>query len=113
MEAAMAKYMITFSYTPEAWASMIKNPSDRAAAARGAVESIGGRMESMYFMFGERDGMVIYDAPDADAAAAASIAVGSTGAFRSIDTRELIEPERLVGLLGKAGEALISYRPPG
>ena len=109
----MTKYVLFFSYTPEAWANMIRKPGDRAAAARSVVESLGGRLESLYFMFGERDGMAIFDAPDADAAAAVSIAVGSTGALRSVQTHELIEPERLAGLLGKAGDAVGVYPPPG
>ena len=109
----MAKFVVFFSYTPEAWSNMIKNPGDRAAAARAVAESVGGSLESMYFMFGHHDGMAIFAAPDAEAAAAVSIAVGSTGAFRSVETRELIEPERLAGVLGKAGEALGVYRAPG
>lgn len=109
----MAKFVIFFSYTPEAWANMIKNPGDRTAAARAVVESVGGTLESLHFMFGDHDGMAIFDAPDAEAAAAGSIAIGSTGAFRSVETRELIEPERLAGVLGKAGQALGVYRLPG
>lgn len=109
----MAKYALFFSYTPEAWAKMIQNPSDRAATTRALVEPMGGTLESMYFMFGERDGLVIVDLPDADAVAAAAIAVTSTGAFRSVQTHELIEPDRLVEVLGKAGRALGAYQAPG
>lgn len=109
----MPKYALFFSYTAEAWSRMIQNPGDRAAAARAVVESAGGSLESAYFMFGGHDGMVICDLPDAEAAAATSIAVDSSGAFRSVETRELIDPERLVAVLGKAGEAAGVYRAPG
>jgi uncharacterized protein with GYD domain len=109
----MSRYALLFSYTPETWRSMIKNPEDRAAAVRALLETSGGTLESMYFMFGGRDGIVIFDVPDADTAAGISIAVTSTGSFGHIETSELIEPERLVSVLGKAGQALGHYRVPG
>jgi uncharacterized protein with GYD domain len=111
----MAKYALFFSYTPESWAAMISSPGDRAAAARAGVESVGGTLESMYFMFGERDGLVIIDVPDAEAAAAVAIAIAvtSTGAFRSMQTVPLIAPHELPGVLEKAGQALGAYTPPG
>lgn len=112
-EGVDMKFMLEFSYTPEAWAGMMKNPSDRRAAARSAVEPMGGSLESMYFTFGERDGFVVVDVPDAETAAAAAIAVNSTGAFRSIRTVELVEPERLGEILGKAGGLVGGYRAPG
>lgn len=109
----MTKYVLFFSYTAETWANMIRNPGDRAVAARAAFEPVGATMESMYFMLGARDGMVIFEASDAEVAAAVSIAVSSTGAFRSVQTHELIEPDRLVAVLGKAGTALGAYSAPG
>jgi uncharacterized protein with GYD domain len=109
----MNKYVLFFSYTAEAWAKMIKNPSDRAAAARSAVQTAGGSLESLYFLFGERDGMAIYEAPDAEAAAAVSIAVGSSGAFRALQTSQLLEPQQLISVLGKAGEIAGTYSAPG
>ena len=109
----MSKYALLFSYTPETWRGMIKSPEDRAAAVRSLLETSGGTLESLYFMFGGQDGIVIYDVPDTDTAAAISIAVNSSGAFGSIETHELIEPERLVSVLGKAGQALGHYRLPG
>ena len=107
------KFMIQFSYTPEAWVGMMKNPSDRVAAARSVIEPLGGRLESMYFTFGERDGFVIFDAPDSEAAAAGAVAVSSSGAFRSVQTTQLIEPDQLGGVLGKAGGLVGGYRTPG
>ena len=109
----MAKFVLFFGYTPEAWARMIENPGDRVAAARAVVEPAGGSLEALWFMFGVHDGMAIFDAPDAEAAAAVSIAVGSTGAFRSLRTHELVDPERMPALLGTAGRARGVYRAPG
>jgi uncharacterized protein with GYD domain len=109
----MAKFAIFFSYTPETWSQMLTKPGDRASAVRDALSSVGGSFESLYFMFGDRDGFTVFDAPDADAAAAVSIAVTSSGAFSHVDTRQLITPEDLPAVLEKAGTLRESYRVPG
>jgi hypothetical protein len=53
-------------------------------------------------MFGQYDGFVIVDLPDARAAAATSLAVSSTGVFEHLETHELIEAEDLNPLLEQA-----------
>jgi uncharacterized protein with GYD domain len=45
-----------------------------------AVESVGGRRDSFFFGFGDRDFYVIADFPDNESAAAMAIAVNSSGA---------------------------------
>lgn len=109
----MAKFGVFFTYTPEAWNRMVMKPGDRTAAVRQLVSDVGGSLESMYFMFGDRDGFVVLDVPDATAAAAVSIAVNSTGAFSHMETRQLISPEDLPAVLERAASARESYRPPG
>ncbi len=42
----MAKFLLLVSYTSEAWASQIKNPSNRIEAVRPAVEKLGGKIEN-------------------------------------------------------------------
>ena len=66
----MAKYALFFSYTQESWANMIKNPTDRSAAASQLADSLGGKLESFYWMFGEYDGFAVVDLPDSVTAAA-------------------------------------------
>ncbi|PVZ05344.1 GYD domain-containing protein [Actinomycetospora cinnamomea] len=109
----MAKFVVFFNYTAETWSKMISNPGDRLAAVRDMARTVGGDVETMYFMFGSRDGFVIVDAPDAAAAAAVSIAVSSTGAVQGLETHELIAPEDLGGVLEQAGTARGGYRLPG
>jgi uncharacterized protein with GYD domain len=112
-EVVMAKFGLFFSYTPEAWNRMLVKPSDRTAAVRQLASDVGGSVESFYFMFGDRDGFVVVDVPDAAAAAAVSIAVNSSGSFSHMETRQLISPDDLPGLLEKAATVRESYRPPG
>jgi uncharacterized protein with GYD domain len=109
----MAKYALFFSYKPETWDQMLKKPGDRLAAVRDLASSVGGSMESFYFMLGDRDGFLVVDVPDVGAAAAVSLAVSSTGAFSHMETRQLIAPEDLPSVLEKAASARETYRPPG
>ena len=86
----MAKYAFFFSYTSDAWARMINSPGDRTAAVRQLADSVGGSVESVYWMLGTHYGILIADVPDSVSAAALSIAVTSTGAFKNVQTHELL-----------------------
>ena len=108
----MAKYALFFSYSPESWASMIKNPTDRSAAAQQAAEAVGGTIESFYWMFGEYDGFAIIDGPDSISAGAVSIAVASTGALSKAVTTQLFDADDQAALVERAKTALASYTPP-
>jgi uncharacterized protein with GYD domain len=79
----VAKYALLFSYTGDAWAWMINSPGDRTSAARQLVDALGGTLESAYLMLGTHDGIVIADLPDSVSAAAMSIAVISSDAFKT------------------------------
>src|SRR5437773_1065966 len=57
----MPKYICFFSYTREAGKAMIEKPTDRVAAAKALVESVGGKMECFYWMHGHHDGFFIAD----------------------------------------------------
>jgi uncharacterized protein with GYD domain len=72
-----------------------------------------GKLVSYDFMFGEDDGMVVFEVPDSQTAAAISLAVSSTGVFGRVHTHELIPAENLPALLERAKSARQSYRPPG
>jgi uncharacterized protein with GYD domain len=95
--AAMSKYAVFFTLKGEAIARAMAQPSDRVMVVSKAVESAGGKLEAYYLMFGQYDGFVIVDLPDARAAAATS-----PGAFEHLETHELIEAEDLNPLLEQA-----------
>jgi len=44
----MALYMTQFSYTPEAWAALMKKPEDRSVPLKALFEKLGGRLIGMY-----------------------------------------------------------------
>jgi uncharacterized protein with GYD domain len=109
----MPKYASFFSYTSESWARMISAPGDRTAALRQVLEPLGGSLEAVYWMFGAYDGIVIFDVPDPVSAAAVSLAAGSSGAFKHLETHELFTQEQLSETLARAKGATQAYRPPG
>ena len=109
----MAKYVTLFTCTSEAWARMIRDPGDRTATVRRLAESLGGSVECVYWMLGGYDGIVILDVPDSISGAALSITVGSTGAFKNLQTHELLTQEQLGQALSRSKDAAQAYHPPG
>jgi uncharacterized protein with GYD domain len=108
----MAKYLALFSYSDTAMAAMIENPADRETAVQRVVESVGARLETMYWMFGAHDGIAIVEAPDALTMAGISAAVSSTGAVRS-ETHELFSSDDIRHILAKARQARANFTQPG
>jgi len=109
----MATYASFFSYSSETWARMINNPGDRTAALRQVLDVVGGSLESIHWMFGPYDGIAILSVPDSVTAAAVSVAVGSTGTFKHLETHELFTQEQLSETLARARNVTQAYQPPG
>ena len=107
----MAMYLSRFSYTPETWARLVKNPEDRREAARTYIESVGGKLHGFWYAFGERDGVTLWEAPDNVSMSAVAIAIGSGGAVSNLETTVLVTVEETLDALRRA--QAIQYRPPG
>jgi len=108
----MPKYLALFSYSSPAMAAMIDNPADRETAVKRVVESVGARLETMYWMFGAHDGIAIVEAPDSLTMAGISAAVSSTGAISS-ETHELFSSADVRHILERAGQARANFTQPG
>ena len=78
---------------------------------RAALESIGGKLEALYYTFGADDFVGLAEVPDNIQAAALSIAVASTGRYRDLRTIPLLTAEEIVQALQAAGQ--VSFRPAG
>jgi uncharacterized protein with GYD domain len=105
----MPKYLIEASYTAEGAKGLMKaGGTARRAEVQNMAESLGGRLEAFYFVFGENDVRVILDLPENLTAAAISLGVMSTGAAR-IKTAVLLTPEEM----DQAVKTPVDYRPPG
>ena len=108
----MPKYLALFSYSGNAIAAMIDNPADREAAVRRITESVGGRLESFYWMRGKFDGLVILDAPDSITMAGIEAAVKSSGAIHS-ETHDLFSADDIQHILERAKLARDNFAEPG
>ena len=105
----MAKYMLIGSYTADGAKGVLKEGgSARVAAARAAIESAGGSLESFYFGFGTDDYYVTTEFPDHASAAAAALTVGASGTSRA-RTVVLLTPEEI----DAASQKAVNFRPPG
>jgi len=107
----MPLYLTKFSYTPEAWARLIRNPEDRRKAAEAYIESVGGKLHGFWYAFGAHDGYNLWEAPDNVSMAAVAVAIGAGGALSSIETTVLLSVEETLEALRKAEQ--VRYRPPG
>lgn len=106
----MPKYLVRASYTAEGLQGLQKDKaSGRKAAVSKALENLGGKLECIYFAFGEDDVLVIFDLPDNVAAARLAVAVGASGLVRT-RTTPLLTVEEADQALGAPD---IGFRAPG
>jgi uncharacterized protein with GYD domain len=105
----MPKYLIQASYTQQG-AEGVKSAggSSRRDSVAAACESVGGKMESFHFAFGEADAYVIVDLPSNEAATALALAVNSSGGAH-MKTTVLLTPEEVDAATQQSPE----YRVPG
>jgi uncharacterized protein with GYD domain len=105
----MPKFLIQASYTAEGAKGVIaEGGSGRRDAVAKVAESLGGKVESFYFAFGDDDVFTILDFPDNVSAAAVSMTVGASGLV-STKTTVLLSPEEV----DEAARKSVSYRGPG
>ena len=106
---AMSKFLIEASLTTVGVKGVqSEGGTARREAVTKAVESVGGRLDSFFFGFGDRDVYVIADFPDNESAAAMAIAVNSSGAVAT-RTVVLLTPEEV----DRAVKRSVEYRAPG
>src|SRR5215207_10087020 len=105
----MPKYLIEASYTLEGVKGVQRSGgTSRSEAIAALAESVGGRLESLYFAFGDHDVYVVVDLPDNEAAAAVALAVNAAGGA-TVKTTVLLTPEQV----DEAAKRSVEYRPPG
>lgn len=106
----MTHYMLQASYTPQAWAALLKNPHDRVQALKPVLDKLGGKVESSYFAFGDYDIVAIVQMPANTDMAAFSIAAAAGGAVKSLKTTPLLTTAEGLDAMRKA--AASGYTPP-
>ncbi|HUG48032.1 MAG TPA: GYD domain-containing protein [Candidatus Limnocylindria bacterium] len=108
----MPRFITFFSYTAESAKAMIERPSDRSAAAKALVESLGGTQEAFYWMQGKHDGFLITNLPDGVTAAALAVAVSATGAVGATATHQIFDHDEQAAIVKQADTARRVYKPP-
>jgi uncharacterized protein with GYD domain len=108
-EVTMPKFLGLGSYAAEGWKGVRKeSASARRDFVANLLASVGGKLESFYFAFGEHDFVFIADFPDTVTAAAVAIAVAEDGAVKSHATL-LLTVEEIDAALKKP----VHFRAPG
>ena len=108
----MAKYLIQATYSQEGIKGLSKDGgTGRRTAVEAALKALGGRLDLLYFTFGDYDVCGISDVPDHVAAASFALAVGASGAFSNYKTTVLLTPEEVDQAAKKA--SALGYRAPG
>lgn len=92
----MPKYLIQASYSSEGLKGLAKDGgTKRRTVIQQALESVGAKLESLYYMFGEDDIILIVDAPNHAAVAAIAITSGAAGVSTNLKTSALLTPEEV------------------
>ena len=90
----MPKMLIKASYTAEGARGLLKEGgTGRRATVQKLIESVGGKLEAFYFAYGDVDGYLIVDVPDAVDGLALSMAVNASGVV-NLSMVPLITPKR-------------------
>ncbi len=107
----MPKYLFEATYSDEGLVGLASDgAAKRQRDVKAAFKSIGGKVETFYFSFGDADAVIVADLPDAASAAAVSVIATAAGTA-SIRTTPLLTVAEMDDAIDKMPKA--KYRPPG
>lgn len=105
----MPKYLIHGNYVGDGIQGLLTDGgTGRRAAVEALAESVGAKVESVYYAFGDTDVYVVIDAPDNVTVAAAALVASASGAVTA-KTTVLLTPEEI----DEAAKKTPQFRPPG
>jgi uncharacterized protein with GYD domain len=103
------KYLLRSKLTVDGLKGTMKEGGTaRREAVERTIQSLGGRLESMHWAFGEDDTYIVADMPSNISAAAMGMAISATGAVRT-NTVVLLTAEEV----DEAVRQKVDYRTPG
>jgi uncharacterized protein with GYD domain len=109
----MLKYITYMSYSSGSLARMMRQPGDRHSALERVIEALGGTMENVYWMLETENSLTIADLADAVCAGALNTAIAKTGAFKNVETHELMTQKQMLDILAMARDAAQVFEVPG
>ncbi|MGW2637394.1 GYD domain-containing protein [Streptomyces sp. NPDC001348] len=105
----MPKFLIQATYTPEGSKGLLREgASGRRAAVEQVVTGLGGKVEAMYYAFGQDDIVLVIDLPDPVSMAAVSLTVKAGGGLQTRAT-----PLLTVDEIDAAARRQVDFRAPG
>ena len=105
----MPKYLYEVTYTTKGIEGLVNDSaSGRRSDVQAALRALGGKLEAMYFTFGEHDVVAIAELPDAESAAAFALRTTAAGTAR-VRAVPLLTVEEM----DRALEVKLQYRAPG
>jgi uncharacterized protein with GYD domain len=98
----MATFIATIKFTQKGLEAISESPK-RAAAFKTAAKKMGVKVTGTYWTMGHIDGVIIFEAPDDEAATAAMLHLSGQGYVHTTTARafEAAEMGKVVGMLGK------------
>jgi uncharacterized protein with GYD domain len=107
----MPKYLAEGRYTSDGLRGLVREGvSRRRADIAKMIESAGGKLEALYFAFGDSDFYIIADVPDNISAAALSVVANESG-FVTSKIIVLMTADEMDQAMKKA--TTIVFLPPG
>ncbi|HYQ08094.1 MAG TPA: GYD domain-containing protein [Xanthobacteraceae bacterium] len=107
----MPKYLVEGRYTADGLKGLTREGSSRRRDdIAKTIESAGGKLEAIYFAFGDADFYIIFDVPDNTSAAALSI-IANQGGFVTSKIIVLMTTDEMDQAIKKT--ATIKFLPPG
>ncbi len=82
----MATYVSTIKFTEQGFKS-IKDTTKRAAAIKVTTKKMGIKLTNIYWTLGAYDGLIIFEAPDAETATGLLLQLGSEGNIHTTTVR--------------------------
>lgn len=105
----MAKYLISATYTSNGIKGLREDTATkRQNAVSNACNALGGKLDNMFWSFGNYDTVCIAEFPNNNAAAAFGLAVNQSGSVRVTTTPLLTAQETDQALTQN-----VDYRAPG
>ena len=108
----MPKYLVEGRYTSDGLTGLAREGvSRRRADIAKMIESAGGKLEALYFAFGDADFYIIFDVPDNISAAALSVVANQSGFSVTSKIIVLMTADEMDEAIKKA--MTIEFLPPG
>jgi uncharacterized protein with GYD domain len=108
------RYLGLFKYSDTAMKAMTENPQDRTQQAQNMAMSVGGKMETIYWLpgGGDYDGFVVFQLPDDTAAAAIDMRLRASGSFSKNVLVPVMDGPQYRSALEKVKTSQTNWTPP-